>query len=53
MSDFKLVLKINPNTIQYLSILLYAQSPSILSKLSSKFWNADDDNISKPIFYFF
>lgn len=45
MSEAKLVLKFDPNTIQHLGLSLYSQLPSVLSELISNSWDADAENI--------
>lgn len=46
MSEKKLLLKFDPNTIQHLGISLYSQLPNVLSELISNSWDADADNVS-------
>jgi hypothetical protein len=50
MSDDKLILKFDPNTIQHLGISLYSQLPSVLSELISNSWDADANNITLEFF---
>lgn len=61
MSDSKLELSFDPNTIQHLGVSLYSQLPSVLSELVSNSWDADateveiefvDDHRGKEIHYF-
>ncbi|MFM9988708.1 ATP-binding protein [Flavobacterium sp.] len=43
MSEEKLILKFDPNTIEHLGISLYSKLPSVLSELVSNSWDADAD----------
>ena len=45
MSEEKLVLKFDPNTIEHLGISLYSKLPSVLSELVSNSWDADAENV--------
>ncbi|MBX4132317.1 ATP-binding protein [Frischella sp. Ac48] len=46
MSNRKLELSFDPNTIQHLGVSLYSQLPSVLSELISNSWDADAENVS-------
>lgn len=46
MSDQKLILKFDPNTIEHLGISLYSKLPSVLSELVSNSWDADATEVT-------
>ncbi|WP_427050959.1 ATP-binding protein [Paenibacillus sp. TC-CSREp1] len=46
MSEKKLLLKFDPNTIQHLGISLYSHMPNVLAELISNSWDADADFVN-------
>lgn len=46
MSNQKLILKFDPNTIEHLGISLYSKLPSVLSELVSNSWDADATEVT-------